>query len=302
MKIGIIGHFVLDELHLHDGRVHQSYGGIYFAIGAFAGITGDGETVVPVLPIGRDAGDEFLARLRSLANIDTSMIEVSTESTTRVKLFYETATSYNTCLVSQLPPITFDRLAPVLDADLMYINMMTANDIELETAEMLRAATTATLYLDTHMLAYSVAESGKRSLRPHPQWDRWCRVADVVQMNERELGAMVDSEIDEQEAVRRILNAGMPKHLVVTRGEDGATIFTKREEAIERIEIPIHPVAHVADTTGCGDSFGSAFAYAFARGETLAQCGRFAARVAACFASFHGSDGIHRLAEMLKHR
>lgn len=295
MKIVVVGHLVLDELHLFDGNVVESFGGIYFAIGAFAAISSQNDSVIPIFPFGNDMQERLNERIRRLRHISSDGMYALPVPTTRVKLFYDTQTSYNTCLVTELPPIQYEKFIPYLDADLMYLNMMTASDITLETAEAVRLNTPALLYLDTHMLAYRVAGEGSRHLQPQQDWKRWCAIADVVQMNEREIANFIEPGLQERTAVRKILDSGRTKHVVITRGEFGATVYSRDKQDIQRIEIGVVPVDRLADTTGCGDSFGSAFAYKIALGCSLGECGNFAALVASHFATCYGSEGIEQL-------
>ncbi|MBC8161812.1 MAG: carbohydrate kinase family protein [Roseiflexaceae bacterium] len=64
---------------------------------------------------------------------------------------------------------------------------------------------------------------------------------------------------------------------VVTRGAEGATIYTEGRE----LHVPVAPVGHVADPTGAGDAFLAGFAFGLARGLSLEEAGRIAALAAA---------------------
>lgn len=299
MKIAIVGHFVLDELHLHDGRILESYGGIWFAISAFAGIIHPEDRVVPLLPLGEDAADQVEARLGRLAGISAEGILRLPAPTTRVKLFYSSETSYATCLVTELPPVTRAQVEPHLDADLVYINMMTAGDISIEMLEWMRSRSRAVIYLDAHMLAYGVAENGSRHPAPHPQWERWVSAADIVQMNDREVRYFTGAGKSEAESVRAMLARPGVRAVVITRGGEGSTMYEPGPGGPRRSDIAAVPVEALADTTGCGDIFGSAFAYRYARGEPPASCGAFAAFAASRCAMVHGSEGLERLRALL---
>ncbi len=299
MKIAIVGHFVLDELHLHDGGILQSFGGIWFAISAFAAIIHPGDRVVPLLPLGEDAAAEVEARLGKLPGVSPEGIVRLAAPTTRVKLFYTSETSYATCLVTELPPVTRAQIEPHLDADLVYINMMTAGDISIDLLEWARNRSRAMFYLDAHMLAYTVADNGARSLAPNPLWDRWAGAADILQMNDREVLAFTGKEGGEEEAVRAMLGRARPRAVVITRGAEGASIFERGKDGVRRTDIAAVPVEALADTTGCGDIFGAAFAHRSALGEPPAACGAFAALAASRGAMVHGSEGLDRLRILL---
>lgn len=299
MNVCIIGHFVLDEIHLHDGAIAESNGGIYFAIGAFAGVAGDDDVIFPVVPLGHDAFVIAEQVIRRLHHVSLHGVYTVSESTTRVKLFYDSSTTYNTCLVSELPPIPFEKIEPHLSCDLIYINMMTANDVTLETAEMIRRRSSAIIFLDIHMLAYSVAEMGKRIPQPHPDWKRWCAVADIAQMNEREISVVIQHGLCESKAIEKIFAQTDIRILLLTRGERGASIFSREGHGVSRIDIPAVSLDAVADTTGCGDAFGSAFAYHYVKEHNPATAGSFASFIASRVAMIRGSDGIESLSELV---
>lgn len=64
--------------------------------------------------------------------------------------------------------------------------------------------------------------------------------------------------------------------LVVTRGEEGSTIYTPQGE----IHIPIVPAAQIADPTGVGDAFRGGFLTGYSCGWELELCGQMGALAA----------------------
>ena len=300
MKICVIGQYVRDEIHLHDERILESHGGIFFALGAFSAITSAGDSVHPIFPVGNDCETELRRAMEKLHRIIPKDVFTFYEPTTRVKLFYSTPTAYQTCLVSELPPLPFEKIIPHLDADVIYINMMTAQDITIEVAEQVRSRTGALIFLDVHMLAYEVGEMGKRELRPNPDWKRWCSIADVVQMNEREASAFLESDLDVSTVVERIFETTNVAIVIITRGENGAFVYERKQEGFRKHEILAHSIDAIADTTGCGDSFGAAFAFHFRKYGNAHNAGVFASFVASRGAMLHGSDGIEQLQDLLQ--
>lgn len=65
--------------------------------------------------------------------------------------------------------------------------------------------------------------------------------------------------------------------LVVTCGENGADITTRREE----IHIPVVPVREIVDPTGVGDAFRGGFLVGYAHGWQLEMCGKIGSLAAA---------------------
>ncbi len=289
MRIVIPCHFVLDEIHAADGSVTWSYGGAFFPVSVFSALSRDNVEIIPVFPVGEDIYDELVARLERLPGVRTDGVYRVTMPTTRVKLFFDSATHYNTCLVRHLPPIPYERIGDFLPADLVYLNAMTAADITLETAERLRG-NGARVYHDVHMLAYAVVDNGRRVLRPQPEWQRWCAAADVIQMNEQEASVFTGKNKSLREVAADVLGAGAGI-AVFTRGARGALIADGKGLR----EVPVEPVGTVRDTTGCGDAFGAGFILSLLRGRSIEEAARNATSVAARVATLSGSEGIEML-------
>ncbi|MBI5647038.1 MAG: carbohydrate kinase family protein [Ignavibacteriae bacterium] len=297
MKILILGHLVLDEIHPYNGPVIESFGGIHFPVSAFGAISTTSDVVYPCFPAGADAWDSFQRAVGEFPCLDTRGIWKVSDATTRVRLFHDAQAQYNTQLVRSLGPIPFERFAPHLDGcDLVYINFMTGEDLTLDTAESLRAATRCLIYLDLHMIAYRVGRDGHRATHPVQDWRRWAATADVLQCNERELAAFVPVEGDERARADALFEGSGPRLLVVTRGERGATLFTAEGQT----HIAPVPLDTVVDSTGCGDTFGSTLAYFLAKGLPATEAASRAARAGAFVATLRGSEGMAGLSHIVQ--
>ena len=293
MHVLIVGHLVLDEIHTRDGGVIESFGGIYFPLSAFNALAGDGDLITPVFPVGGDAWDAFRAEVSLLRRVDAGRCRRLDRPNTRVRLFHDAHASYNTQLVRSLDSIPFEDIAPLLPrADLVYINFMTGVDLTLGDAEKLRDASRGLVYLDAHMIAYRVGEGGHRSTAPVGDWRRWVDVPDLLQCNERELAALLPDATSEPDAAATIFSVSHLRHLVVTKGEQGALVYS-RDAAAWRVDA--RPATAVVDTTGCGDVFGSTFAWFLAAGLAVPEAGAAAARAGAFVAGIPGSRGMEGL-------
>lgn len=103
-------------------------------------------------------------------------------------------------------------------------------------------------------------------------------LATFVNPNESELlilnGMDPSAKISKEKTIelaKKVLNKG-PEVVIVTRGEKGSIIVTEHSE--EFIEPTI--VNEVKDTTGAGDTFTGALAYALTEGRDLIEAVRFA--------------------------
>ena len=74
--------------------------------------------------------------------------------------------------------------------------------------------------------------------------------------------------------------------LIVTRGGEGSWIYADGQ----RYEIPVAPVARVADPTGCGDAYRAGLLYGLQRGLDWPTTGRIAALAGAIKIEHHGTQ------------
>jgi sugar/nucleoside kinase (ribokinase family) len=292
MNIVILGHLVLDEIHTIDGAVIESVGGITFSLLAFAAFAKPDERLLPVFPYGRDAAQTMTSLAITCPQVDFSNCYAVEEANTRVRLFHDDAAGYNTQLVSSLGPIDaakIDRLLP--EADLVYLNMMTGQDVLPDVASTFKAPQRL-VYMDLHMIAYRVEKGGHRQPAAPREWKSWARVADILQCNEKEFNAFLPSGNDDAYRRAMLFDETDLRYLLITRGDRGADIYTPSNE---NLHVPARSAEPLVDTTGCGDTFGSVFALGIARGDTPDKAAELASLAAASVAEMPGSHGMNEL-------
>jgi adenosine kinase len=76
--------------------------------------------------------------------------------------------------------------------------------------------------------------------------------------------------------------------MVITRGKDGANVYTNEGE---EYHIPVIPPEKIADPTGVGDAFRGGFLTAYAKKLDWETCGRFGALAATYCLEQHGPQG-----------
>jgi len=102
----------------------------------------------------------------------------------------------------------------------------------------------------------------------NPWYEDFIACADVIQLSDVALH-------DEKLVIARLLS-GRAKQVVLTRGADGAEIFTETQHET----IPVCP-AQMSDSNGAGDTFSVALWLGQRRGLNLYDAGKFAASAAA---------------------
>jgi sugar/nucleoside kinase (ribokinase family) len=287
MTILVLGHLVLDEIHTLDGAVYDTPGGITFPLLSFASVAATRDEIVPVFPVGTDAVDVLNDMLRDVPAVRRDGLYEVDAPATRVRLFHESRSRYNTRLVTALPPIDSRRFTPHLDsAQLVYLNMMTGQDIRVEDLGALKAPGRL-VYIDLHMVAYSVRHDGLR-VPSAGAWEEWVRAADMIQCNSDELHALF-GETDDTAIIGRVFESSGLKAAVITHGEQGADIWLSPGE---RLHVDAVRRSDTLDPTGCGDTFGSVFAYLYAQGAAPGEAARQAATAASFVAGIPGSQGM----------
>jgi len=105
-----------------------------------------------------------------------------------------------------------------------------------------------------------------------PELIRFIELAAWVAVNDYEAELLMERTGLTLDNIARRVDA-----LVVTRGEQGAEIYTGGK----RVDIPSVPVDKVVDPTGCGDAFRAGMMYGLARGMDWETTGRIASLMGA---------------------
>ena len=120
--------------------------------------------------------------------------------------------------------------------------------------------------------------------RIEPHLDALLAAVDYPVLPESLVAALGDD--DEASGIEQIMHH-RPAALVVTRGADGAELYS----ADEHLYQPAFAVPQMVDTTGAGDVFHGAFAYALALGHDLQECLKLASATAALSTTALGGRG-----------
>jgi sugar/nucleoside kinase (ribokinase family) len=297
MKLLIVGHFCLDVIHPAEGPEVQSYGGIYYTLATLAALAGTNDTIIPVFGVGRNDYPPLIEHLSRFTNVDTSGIFSFDGPTNTVHLYYKNKGTRVECSKNIARPISFERIRRYLSADGVLINMVSGFDLTLETVDQIRLAIRShdvVLHLDYHSLTLGIGGSFERFRRPLPDWRRWAFMVDTVQLNEEEIGGLTLEHQSEPETAGHLLTLSV-KGVVVTRGDQGATVYYNDHKRLERKDIPGIHVDEVRDATGCGDVFGAAFHHSYVKTRDMMASAQAANRIAAAKVQMSGSGELRRL-------
>ena len=314
-RLGVIGTFVWDIIHGRDPRSLpvEEWGGITYSLSAFdAALPADWE-LVPLVKVGEDLAPrarEFLRGLRHVA-ADAHPIAVPYRNN-RVEIFYHDAERRSEVLTGGVPGWSWIGLAPLVkDLDALYINLLSGNELDLETAQLLRQHFDGPIYGDLHSLVLGMRADGLRTWQPLPNAAEWCRCFDFVQMNEDEMKMMASDPM----ALAAAAIDGGAQTLVVTLGSRGVIYFaaasferlvdrpargaaraalTANTGTIKTALVPprIAQGAEGGDPTGCGDVWGATYFSRLVAGDIIADAIRAALDAAARNVEHRGATGL----------
>lgn len=311
-RVGVIGSFVWDVIHGRNpgDTPIEEWGGITYALGALeAGLSDDWE-MVPLVKVGFDLADRARDFMRDLDKVapDAAPIEVPHHNN-KVSMHYQSDERRCERLSGGVPGWSWLGLKPLLAGlDALYINLISGFELDLETAQLIRAHFKGPIYCDLHSLVLAVQPDGMRTLQPLPNAAAWCRCFDFLQVNEDEMEMMAPDPLGLAAVAMasgvNVLNVTMGKRGVVyfaapgfdkladlDRGQLGANTGTIRTELL-----PAAPSRNVfdGDPTGCGDVWGATYFSRLLAGESIAGAMRVALVAAARNVDHRGATGLAR--------
>lgn len=322
-RLGVIGTFVWDVIHGRDRRAVpvEEWGGISYSLAGLDAALPDDWEIVPLVKVGEDLAAraaEYCRGLRRMAP-DLGLIPVPYPNN-RVELRYLDDERRSEYLSGGVPGWTWLGLKPVLEAarlDALYVNLLSGWELDLETAQLLRAHFAGPIYCDLHMLVMAVQADGLRVARPLPQVAEWCACFDVLQVNEEEMQMLAP---DPMALAATAMAAGVSV-LCVTLGKRGAVYVaapgfarladlpalrgratvagaprggTVAGGAVRTALVPAEVVELPGggDPTGCGDVWGATSCARLLAGDTLPEAIAAAHRAAARNVAHRGASGL----------
>lgn len=265
-RLTVIGTITKDTITFPDGKVKKSFGGILYNILPFALLAPQDMVISPVCNLGSDIYKKVFSYLKRFGNIDLSGISMFKEKNNHVHLFYDRRWHKKEILKNLVPKIEFSQIEPYLNSDCLLINFISGFDIDLETLQKIRKKSDSRIFMDVHSLILGIKKSGQRFFKVPDLWREYMKIADIVQMNFKEMqiisGSYLKSENHLKGFAQTILNLG-PQILLVTCGRKGAFLYYKKSKRIICYHTSALQVRDFIDPTGCGDVFSSGFLLAY---------------------------------------
>jgi sugar/nucleoside kinase (ribokinase family) len=316
----VLGTMVWDRIFARDGRSVpiEEWGGISYALAAASAARPRAATVVPLIRLGSDLAERAFGFLRALPGLDIDAgVMVVPEPNNRVELRYTDNQRRAERLAGGVGPWSWPELEPrVQGLDALYVNFISGFEMDLETAQLLRANFPGPIYADVHSLLLGVGAGGLRVLRPLDAWREWLRCFDAVQVNEDELATLAYAWGDPWLFAADVVGAA-PRLLLVTLGDRGAAYFavagldadprTWRRGGllmpgigdatgagtVRTEHVPPDLLPRDGDPTGCGDVWGASFFATLLGQRDLETAMRRANAAAGRNVEHRGATGLH---------
>ncbi len=307
----------MDYIYRGTGSTTKQFGGILYSAVSLAVISSGKADVYPVMNLGDDEFKHISNFLKKFPNLKQDHIFRSKHNTRVVNLFYKdeasvlnvsTKKTYDREENSTEPtlPVKLEQIKDLLKGlDGILINLVSGVDIELDTLLMIRDNFRGYIHMDLHNLVMKTFPDGTRKQMPVDNWQQWVNACNTLQMNESEMAIFTGDNVTEYETAERILAGGNVKCLVVTRGRQGVSLYTRKTKIegsdnyydLNKVDLPSIDSPDFVDSTGCGDVLASAFFYKNAelKCKDFTKALHYANKMASVNASLHGVEDLNGL-------
>lgn len=297
-KITVIGTINKDTIIFPTGKRTESFGGILYNLSALFGLGGKWIEIYPVCNLGYDVYDEVERILKSYDNVNLHGINKVRKKNNHAFLFIDVNNQREELLQNRVPALKFDQVKPFLDSNFILINFISGFDIKLDDLKKIRRKTDALTFMDIHSLSLGIDQDGKRFLKAPKDWQEYIKLANIVQTNLIELGALAGERLNSwketQDFGKYVLSLG-PYVLLLTLGEDGVAMIQREGKEYRFKKCKGIKVRGFKDATGCGDVFSAGFLVCYFHTSDFVQSLDFANRVAAEKCKISGVEGVAKV-------
>ena len=309
MRFAIAGTVNRDRVVMPGAAEHSSLGGILYNALTLARSAAEGDTIRVIGRVGDDDRDEALALLGRCPAIDSSGLVFLPGASNQAVLQYTSADHRLETLLDRVGPLSDDEIAPAADAGFVLANLISGWDFTPpQLALVSRGGARVLLDIQSLTLAPPGAD-GTRAFRAVPEWREWCAHVEIVKGNAEEIawftGAWRDAVTELGRAARAVLECG-PRVLVTTLGARGCHVAWRDAEhgdaGVRSRIVPAVQGVRVADPTGCGDAFASAFLADYARAEDPLRAACAGNALAALVAATRGLEALLTLPDAAAQR
>ncbi len=258
MKLLIIGHSVLDFIQ-SDETLKISAGGIYYTISLLNRLKSDQDKIFLCSQYDDETYQYFKSEFEQINN--NYLVRVDAIPKVHLNLFKDKERHEKYENITNNLLTDFHNLNQF---DGILINMITGFDITLNQLIEIRKDYKGLIFIDVHTLSRGLDEGYKRNFRLIPDFDKWAKCLDIIQVNQRELFTLYRNK-NEIQIVEEMFNSGV-KMVCVTKGDLGAKVYFINSSEIISYFIAARKINN-PNIIGCGDVFGASFFYSYIRNK-----------------------------------
>jgi sugar/nucleoside kinase (ribokinase family) len=260
MKLLVIGHSVLD--FISDGNnIKLNAGGIHYTVSALNRIKSKEDEIYLASQYDEETYQYFKYEFEQIH--DNYLIKVDSIPKVHLNLFKDKERHEKYENITNNLLTVFDNLN---EFDGILINMITGFDITLIQLTEIKKNYSGLIFIDVHTLSRGLDENYNRNFRLIPDFNKWAKCLDIIQVNQGELYTL-SKQKNEYEIIKELFESGV-KIVCVTKGELGAKVYFKNSNELLSYFIAARKISN-PNIIGCGDVFGASFFYSYIRNKNV---------------------------------
>jgi len=272
-KFLIIGPLTRDRIVKKDSEYQSIGGAVYYQSAVFSYLGIDNMVVTTLAEEDKDLIDDLPK--------NTDVIPIYTERTMEFQNIYPNNNPNHRIQKALIPensikPEKFFNIdMEVFDA--LHLCPLSSTDIPLNTLKYL-AQWNIPIYLVAQGYLRHM-ENCKVVLKPWHNYKKFLNFIQLLFIDEMEARVILGVSDESCDEITKALSSFGPEEVIVTRGEQGAFIYSKKEANGNFYQVPAFQPHKIIDPTGLGDTFMAAYAARRIESDDPEDCGIFASRI-----------------------
>jgi sugar/nucleoside kinase (ribokinase family) len=295
MKISVLGSIILDQ-YIKDGKTRETYGGINYVLSTLSILYGNSATIYPVCTVNEDHYENIIKLWKQYKNINPKYVKKHKKEINRFRMYYDkVGRKYNSFFYKNNQVIPQTLIKQQYDSDIMIISFMSGNEISEQQLTEISKNKKGLLIGDIHNYIIDNTSHGSQIFKEIRKSENWIRNFDILQGSTFEWEFLLKSsplnnytdhliQYKSNEIKKKVTKVGEGvltdnrfRILLITDGRFGAfAVYKDKNNKIVCSHRVPHKFTEVKDTTGCGDTFLSAFSYIYSQTSNIRKALNYA--------------------------